>query len=99
MTKKRDRSELEALRGKNKKLESVIKDLTKQVGRSKKRENRIESLEQDLHQQLEEAQMFNESNILLNKCPKCDVGNMDIIDLEVKKILLCKNCRHRQVIK
>lgn len=93
--KQKERSETEHLRSIIKNQRSIIKHLQKQVGRNKKREQQEDLIAEEL---LEDE--FKERDIIAdNKCPECIKGQTEVVDLKVRKMVVCNSCNYRKVIK
>jgi hypothetical protein len=97
--KSKERSEVEHLRATVKSQRSLIKHLKKEIGRAQKRQHVYEDLEDkvaELHleDEIEESQLVSD-----DKCPECDKGRLEIIDLGPRKMLVCDNCKYRKVKK
>lgn len=80
-----------------KKQQKQIRDLERQAARGNKAKERYEVLEEQIADQLErdEEKVYelNSTNI----CPKCCKGVLELIDLKVRKMLVCNSCDYRQV--
>lgn len=95
MSKKRDRSEVEHLRGVVKNQRSLIKHLKKEVGRSQKREHRVEDLEEILAEEMLEEQHQEKEYVKDDKCPQCKT-KVELVDLGPKKLIICQSCGYRK---
>lgn len=81
------------------KQKSIIKELKKKAGRGDKIQDRLEDLELELSSQLkeeEEALKNKESVAKALKCPECGKGELELVDLKVKKLYICNICKYRR---
>lgn len=92
MARKRDKNELEHLRGENRKLESEVRRLKKQLRQQEKETlNRdVDILDELLNQELEEKVVRKE------RCTQCGIGHLDVTDLGIKKLIKCSECSYRR---
>jgi predicted nuclease with TOPRIM domain len=95
MTRSKDRSEVEYLRGRVKELQSENRNLKKQLSRKEKREHQYEDLEEKLKEvELEEeTEVFQEAARI--KCPKCK-GEIGQVAIGTRLLLKCESCGHRE---
>lgn len=85
MSKKRkERSELEHLRGENRKLQSQLRDCQKHLRQTKKWANLPIEDEED------------EPAVPIVPCPECSKGNMHYVDLHLVKYWICDVCKFRR---
>lgn len=78
------------------KQKNIIKDLKKKASRGSKVQDRYEDLEEELLIQLEDQEIsYNNVNV----CPSCIKGKLEIIDLKVRKMIVCSSCDYREVKK
>lgn len=95
MAKKREKSEVEYLRGIVKNQRSIIKHLQKEVSRGKKRQHQEELIAEEL---LEDE--FKEQEIIAtNSCPECFKGKIETVDLGARKMTICDSCKFRKIRK
>jgi len=85
-TKNREGSELEHLRGENRRLESQNRQLKKRVRALDKRSHFYEDL---VEEQIEDI-------IPKANCPTCKKGNITILDLKYVRFEHCDNCEYRK---
>lgn len=74
-------------------LRSELRKLRKTVSRSEKRQHLYEKEHEDLQLEIED---FKKSKRLL--CPNCD-DELELLDLGIKKLLICNGCKYRKVQK
>lgn len=74
-------------------LRSELRKLRKTVSRSEKRQHLYEKEHEDLQVEMED---FKKSKRLL--CPNCD-DELELLDLGIKKLLICSGCKYRKVQK
>lgn len=88
MAKKKDRSELEQLRGLNRQLTKKVKQLQKQVGR------RDKELSKTFNEVNNFTTLESEERDLIEspRCSKCKSAQVTIIDLKIKEVLKCHEC-------
>lgn len=98
MAKKRDRSEVEWLRGEVKKLRSMVKHYKKEAARAGKRERSYEELEAVIQEQEEAVEEIKHATTSVS-CFKCQSNSVTIADLGAKVYKFCSNCGHREKIK
>jgi predicted Mrr-cat superfamily restriction endonuclease len=98
MAKKRERSEVEWLRGEVKKLRSAIKHYKKELGRLSKRSLNYEELEAVVQEQELAVEEIKHATTTLN-CSKCQSNSVTIADLGAKVYKFCSNCGNREKIK
>ena len=98
MAKKRERSEVEWLRGEVKKLRAVVKHYKKELGRVSKRERNYEELEELVQEQ--ELEVEEEAKPQAKGgCSKCQSFEVTLADLGAKVYRFCSGCGHREKIK
>lgn len=92
MARKRDRSELEHLRGEIRRLESEVRRLKKQLRQQEKETlNRdIDILDELLNHEL------TEKETKLERCSQCGIGYLEVTDLGIKKLIKCTECSYRR---
>jgi len=95
MTKSKDRSEAENLRGIIRNLRAENKHLKKQLSRKDKRAFQYEDLEDKLRD-IETKEEYVEVEV--NKCPKCK-GKIKNIELGARILIKCDNCNYRETKK
>ncbi len=95
MTKKRERSEVEQLRGVIRNQRSIIKNLKKEISRVTKRESRTEDLEEILAEEMLEQDQEDIQYIKEDKCPQCK-GRVEVVTLGPKKLVICDGCGYRK---
>lgn len=97
MTKNKERSEVEHLRGVVKSQRATIKQLQKEVTRLTKREHLHEDLELKLAEQLVEEEV-EETKVMLKreKCPECG-DEIEVTPLGAKKLFTCTSCKYRKL--
>jgi predicted RNA-binding Zn-ribbon protein involved in translation (DUF1610 family) len=99
MAKSKERSELEDLRARNKKLEKENRQLRKEIGRFEKRKHLYEeNLEDIMSEEDTKNSIEFENNIVKRKCPKCG-KELKITDLGSRLLLQCENCSYRKTEK
>lgn len=72
-------------------LRAEIRKLKKNITRSKKRLYEPES--EALEEVAEETKVVHK-----DRCPRCS-GKLELLDLNIKKILMCESCNYRTVKK
>jgi hypothetical protein len=95
MAKNKDRSEIEMIRGENRKLRSQVRHLEKEVSKLSRNNKKIEDLEEIIQEDIQLAQ-HEVSNV--RSCKKCASPKVVPLDLGVKTFLMCTNCKHREQI-
>lgn len=98
MTKSKDKSEVEFLRAENRMLKKQVKHMKKDLSRFNKRSQNLEQLEKEAMDHIIEDEM-DEITEETNMCPKCHKGKTEIVDLKVRKMIICDKCDYRLVIK
>lgn len=94
MTKPKERSETESLRGQVRNLRAEIKHLKRELGRKTKREYQFESLQEDL-KEIELVKEIEPRLVNTTKCPKCN-GKLKYSDLGVRTLVKCEECSFRE---
>lgn len=94
MAKSRERSEVEQLRAENKRLTKQVKELQRTLGRLHKQSHRVDELE-DIFKEME-FDSIEKFSPKTNKCPECLEGNLEDIDLGVRKMTKCTKCTYRK---
>ena len=92
MTKSKDKSEVEHLRGLVRELKSKNRNLEKELSRKGKREHRCENLEErERESYLEES---SENQVIPNKniCPECSERPLQYIDIGIRYLISCEKC-------
>lgn len=89
-TKQKERSEVEYLRGKVKKLESTNRRLRKELRSLKKRAHMYEDIVEDV------ATSVEESKDICTECGKGEITVHDFVHIIVKS---CDTCGHKKKIK
>lgn len=95
MSRSKEKSEVEHLRGLVRQLKSELRNLKKSMARKQKREHLLDDVEEReaellLKETLEEKEVVSKKET----CPKCR-GKLDIIDGARIKIYICSDCSHR----
>lgn len=94
MGRSKDKNETEHLKGMLREQKSIIRNLKKENERLKKQHNRTEDLEQELSEYYLEEEV-NSKNKDVSKCSECNKGNLNLLDLGIKKYMVCSNCNKR----
>jgi hypothetical protein len=93
--KKRERSELEYYKGLVRELKAELRHLRKELGRSGKKLQHLEANAADPDPDPIENLPTKPSK---ERCVGCS-GEVEIVDLGVKLMKICKECRSRETIK
>lgn len=88
--KNQNRSELEFLRGENRKLRSELRRLQKLNKNLDRKSHFYENIVEDSAEDIEIAH---------ETCGECGKGNLIITELPHIDILVCSTCEHRTIIK
>lgn len=99
MAKQKERSEVEFLRSENKNLKSQVKHLQKEISRLSKRHNRAEDLEKELSEHYLKEEVQNKEIIEKVCCSNCNKGELNLLDLGIRKYTVCSNCGKRSILK
>lgn len=91
--RKKDRNEVEHLRGIIRELKSENRNLRKQIGRSNKKVLQLEEHASDL-EDLEPPHQ-EEEVVAKVSCPKCR-GNLKTVDLGTRTLVNCEDCKYRK---
>lgn len=99
MTKTKEKSELEYLRGLVKSMRSQVKHLKKELSRKQKREYLHEDLEEKEAELLLEEEIREREHAIENKCPDCGKGKLEFTDLNIRTLITCPSCGYKKIIK
>lgn len=92
MVKKRERNEVEYLRGLVRELKAENRNLKKRLGVTSKRARRYETrISEDEDEQLERSEQPVK---VVDSCPDCS-GELKLVDLGVRQFNSCINCGYR----
>jgi len=98
MSKTKERSEVEHIRAENKKLKSENRHLKKQLARFEKRKHLLDDVE-EREKDLDFAEAEQELGEVVES-GRCECGGkINIVDIGVKKLEICEDCRARKVKK
>lgn len=95
MGRSKDKNEYENLKGIIREQKAIIRNLRKEVQRLSKQHNRTEDLEKELTEYYLEEEMDNKDVVLKSKCTECNKGDLNLLDLGIKKYMVCSNCNKR----
>lgn len=93
MTKSKDRSEAEYLRGIVRQLKSENRNLKKQLGLVSKKNRQYENNLSD-HSEFELEEMEEEFIEAREKCPKCK-ADIEVLEIGNRDVRICKDCGYR----
>jgi len=91
MSKQKEKSEVEFLRGENRMMKSQIRSLQREVKKLQKDTKEIETLEEIAREAVE----FTEDAPIL--CSACGTGHLNTTSLGVKQLTVCNNCKFRKL--
>lgn len=99
MAKSRSAKDSEDLRGENRNLRKEIKHLRREVARLSKNISKTENMVDNFAYNIEDV--FEETTVTTTKnlCKSCNKGKLKTIDLGIRKLLICDECRQREIIK
>ena len=96
MSKTKERSEVEHLRAENKKMKSELRNIKKQLARYEKRKHLLDDVEEREKELDFDTEEVNEVvNTTICECG----GKINIVDIGVRKLEICEDCRARKVKK
>ncbi len=78
------------------KQKKIIQTLKKEAGLGNKQKRRFEALEEELMEQLLEEEDTEKNDAT---CPSCQKGNLELVDLKVRKMFICDTCDFRKIKK
>ena len=83
------------------KQKHIIQELKKKIGRAGKVKDRYDDLELELSAQIDEIESkeFTKEIDDKLKCPDCLKGDMEFVDLKVRKMWVCPKCNYLQIKK
>lgn len=102
MARKKDRSELEHLRGENRELTKTIRKLKRQIHQFEKSRHIYHEVISDYEELIVNEQQENiavEKSSKLKKCEKCYSGTMNEFEIMDKVIGTCNSCGFRKRLK
>lgn len=100
MTKKnKNHSDTENLKGIIRKQEKIIRSLKKETSRSSKKQQQVQDYIEELEQELDEDDLQDPPVKNDDKCPECKKGYLEIVDLGIRKMILCGACNYRKIRK
>jgi hypothetical protein len=86
VVKKKEKTEVEHLRGENRRLKSVNRNLQKRLRQLEKKEHLFDDIEVKVEDDVIEEK---------KKCNKCKVGVITTVDLGRKIMYRCTKCQYR----
>ncbi len=102
MARKKDRSELEHLRGENRELTKTIRKLKRQIHQFEKSRHIYHEVISDYEElivQEQQEEIVVEKKSKMKKCEKCHSGVMEEFEIMGKTIGTCNSCGARKRIK
>lgn len=78
------------------KQKKIIQELKKKAGRGTKSKELFDDLQEELIEQLESEDEKGESSAV---CPECRKGELEVVDLKIRKMIVCNKCTYRKVNK
>lgn len=96
MTKQKEKNSSEHLKSIIRKQKSIIKKLTKDANRSNKIKQQFEEYEvaEMIEEELAVKSLKND-----DRCPECFKGEVEVVNLGPRKMLICSNCNFRKIKK
>lgn len=94
MSKKPEKSEVEWLRGENRRLKSENRNLKKQLSR---RDKKVKAYEEHIDLSAE-PEIVEEELLPKPGCPECGEPTQSV-SLGVKFLITCTNCKYRKTVK